>query len=49
MQVIGNMASPPPFIGSVKWSICNKLISLGALQPHWLHTDHALSISCLCS
>lgn len=50
IQVRGNMALSP-FLHwlSCRSSICNKLISLGVLQPPWLHTDRALSICCFSS
>lgn len=42
---------PSPFLLwlSHSKSICNKLISLGALQPPWPHTGCAFSICCLSS
>lgn len=50
MQVRSNVA-PAPFLLwlSHSKSICNKLISLGALQPPWPHTGCAFSICCLSS
>lgn len=51
MQVRSNVA---PSSSSLLWlshskSICNKLISPGALQPPWPHTGCAFSICCLSS
>lgn len=48
MQVRSSMALLPfPHLLSHRLSTCNKLISLGVLQPPWLHSDHAFSICCL--